>query len=273
MTDQRDRVAVVTGAAGGMGAAIARALAGERRPLVLSDLNVEPLQALADELRSRTEVIIHPGDVSAPDYPQQLVSLLGARKIGLLAHAAGVSPSMANGKRVFEINFLATQKLVAKALPHMAAGGVAVLIASNSGQLIARPMFDRAIKKILAGKTPLIFRFLLSNPRLAYPISKRAVQLYAQTMSPAFGRAEARIVSLSPGIIDTKMGRLEKSAGPEMDKMILATPLARMGDASEIASVVLFLASPAASYISGTDILVDGGTVAGIAEAGGVMKL
>ena len=56
-------------------------------------------------------------------------------------------------------------------------------------------------------------------------MSKRAVQLYAPAMSPAFGKMGARIVSLSPGIIDTKMGRLEQSVGPEMDKMIAVTLL------------------------------------------------
>ena len=273
MTDLPDRVAVITGAAGGMGTAIARALAEESRPLVLSDLHSEPLAKLADELRGRTAVAIVPGDVSESGYPAKVLSAVGSQRIGVLAHAAGVSPSIADGRRVFEINFSATQRLVEAVLPQMAIGGVAVLIASNSGQLIARPIMDRAVRKILGGKRPLLLRLLLRSPRMAYPISKRAVQLYAQKMSPAFGEAGARIVSLSPGIIDTSMSHLEKSAGPVMDKMIAVTPLRRMGDPREIASVVTFLASSAASYISGTDILVDGGTVAGIAEAGGVMKL
>ncbi|GLR67456.1 hypothetical protein GCM10010909_21370 [Acidocella aquatica] len=114
---------------------------------------------------------------------------------------------------------------------------------------------------------------MLRSPRTAYPLSKRAVQLYAKAMSPSFGQAGARIVSLSPGIIDTDMGRLEQKAGPEMDKMISVTPLARFGRADQIASVVAFLVSPAASYISRTDILVDGGTVAGIEAVGGPLKL
>ncbi len=114
---------------------------------------------------------------------------------------------------------------------------------------------------------------MLRSPRMAYPLSKRAVQLYAAAMAPAFGKMGARIVSLSPGIIDTDMARLEGRAGPEMARMIEVTPLGRSGNPAEIASVVSFLASPAASYINGTDILVDGGTVAGINAAGGVMKL
>jgi NAD(P)-dependent dehydrogenase (short-subunit alcohol dehydrogenase family) len=264
---------IITGAAGGMGAAIAHAFAQEGHDLILCDLNAAPLADLAKVLEGRATIDIVAGDVTAADYPARIVATLGARKIGALVHAAGVSPSMADGNRVFAINFIATTRLVEKLLPHMAPGGAAILIASNSGQIIARPLFDNALKKVINGGSSLILKLMLRNSRMAYPMSKRAVQLYAKAMSPAFGKVGARIVSLSPGIIDTSMGRLEQRAGPEMDKMIAVTPLGRMGEPREIASVVVFLASPGASYINGTDILVDGGTVAGIEAVGGPLKL
>lgn len=273
MSDPAGQATIVTGAAGGMGAAIVRAFAEEGRSLILCDIHAGPLEELAKTLEGKAPVAIVAGDVTAADYPARIIGALGGRKIGALAHAAGVSPSMADGKRVFAINFTATKRLVEALLPYMAPGSAAILIASNSGQTFANLLFDRALKKVLRGGSSLIVSLMLRNSRLAYPMSKRAVQIYVPTMSPAFGKVGARIVSLSPGIIDTSMGRLEQSAGPEMDRMIAVTPLGRMGEPPEIASVVAFLASPAASYISGTDILVDGGTIAGIAAIGGIMKL
>ena len=273
MSETQAEAVIVTGAAGGMGAAIAKAFAAEGRELILCDMQAGPLEALAANFDPKLPVAIVAGDVTAADYPARIIAALGSRKISALAHAAGVSPTMADGARVFAINFTATTRLVEALLPHMAPGGVAVLVASNSGQIIARPLFDNALKKVLNGGSSLILKLMLRNSRTAYPMSKRAVQLYAPAMSTAFGKLGARIVSLSPGIIDTAMGRLEQKQGPEMDKMIAVTPLARMGLPEEIASVVTFLASPAASYITGTDILVDGGCVAGIAAAGGPLKL
>ena len=264
---------IITGATGGMGRAIATAFSRKGRPLLLCDVSAEALDALSASLSSTAPVTVLAGDVSEPAFPARLIAALGSARVATLVHAAGVSPSMADGKRVFEVNFTATKALVEAVLPFMAAGGAAILIASNSGQILARPMVDRAVAKLLRGQIGLVARLMLRSPRMAYPLSKRAVQLYAQAMAPAFGKAGARIVSLSPGIINTDMARLEREAGPEMDKMIAVTPLGRPGNAEEIASVVSFLASPAASYITGTDILVDGGTVAGIAAAGGVMKL
>jgi len=267
-----EQVAIVTGAAGGMGSAIAHAFAEEGRALILSDLHAGPLEAVAARLREKTSVAIVPGDVSDRAYPAALLAAVGRRKIGALAHAAGVSPSMANGERIFEVNFSATRRLVEGLLPSMAAGSAIVLIASNSGQLATHPIIDRALKRFLGGKRSLIVSQMRRRPQTAYPLSKKAVQLYVQIMAPACGRAGVRIASLSPGIIDTDMGRLEQKAGPAITKMIGLAPVGRAGRADEIASVVAFLASPAASYITGTDILVDGGSVAAITAAGGAMK-
>jgi NAD(P)-dependent dehydrogenase (short-subunit alcohol dehydrogenase family) len=273
MDEKHSDAVVVTGAAGGMGAAIVRAFAEEGRTIVMCDLQRAPLEALAASLTGRARAIVVSGDITDPDCTAQVIQALPTGRVGVLAHAAGVSPSMADGHRIFEINFTATRRLVEALLPLMAPGGAAVLIASNSGQILARPMIDRSLRRLLTGKPSWLVKMFLGNPRMAYPLSKRAVQLYAQQMAPAFGAVGARIVSLSPGIIETEMGRLEQRAGPEMDKMISVTPLGRMGRPDEIASVVSFLASQAASYISGADILVDGGSVAGIDAAGGVLRL
>lgn len=273
MNGRHDQVAVITGASGGMGSAIATNFARDGWHVLLCDLHSGPLETLAAPLRQQASVTVIAGDITDDNYPARIVQTLAGRKIDALVHAAGVSPSMADGHRVFAINFTATTSLVETLLPAMARGGAAVLIASNSGQIVARPIIDRAVRKLMKGKQTLVSRLMLKGPRTAYPLSKRAVQLYAVKMAPAFGAAGARIVSLSPGIIDTEMGRLENAAGPEMQKMIDVTPLGRSGKAEEIASVVSFLVSPAASYISGTDILVDGGTIAGIEGIGGVMKL
>lgn len=74
--------------------------------------------------------------------------------------------------------------------------------------------------------------------------------------------AGARLLSLSPGIIDTPMGRREDTEQPAMAELVSASALGRMIDADEIAAVVEFLVSDAASAMTGTDVLVDGGTVA-----------
>ncbi len=78
------------------------------------------------------------------------------------------------------------------------------------------------------------------------------------------GAPGARIVSVSPGVIDTPMGRLELSETEGTAFMVEHSPLGRMGRPEEIASVIRFLCSGEASFITGTDLLVDGGAVASL---------
>jgi NAD(P)-dependent dehydrogenase (short-subunit alcohol dehydrogenase family) len=273
MNSDHRQAAIVTGAGGGIGQAIARELAKQGYELVLCDLHAAALSALAAELRVSTHVDVAAGDITDRGYLATLLAAVGTRELSVLAHAAGVSPTMADGARIFEVNFRATEALVEAVLPRIAPGGVAVLVASSSGQLVAGWPLDKVASRVLDGGMPLLARLLLRSPKLAYPFSKRAVQLYAARMAPAFGARGARIVSVSPGLIDTSMGQRERSASREMDSMLAVTPAGRMGDPREIATTCAFLASPAASYVNGIDILVDGGMMAAINAAGGIRKI
>jgi NAD(P)-dependent dehydrogenase (short-subunit alcohol dehydrogenase family) len=93
---------------------------------------------------------------------------------------------------------------------------------------------------------------------LAYAWSKKGVQLEAAKAAVIWGPRGGRVVSLSPGLIDTPMGRLEFANQPTMKSMVENTPLGRQGRADELAAVAAFLLSDDASYVSGVDLLVDG---------------
>lgn len=254
-------VAIVTGATGGMGAASARRLAQDGWPLLLCDLDAERLDTLGGELRSGGNTVeIVSGDVSATDFPDRLVAVLGDRPIGALAHAAGLSPTMADGPRIMTVNYEASARLVAAVLPRMAEGACAVLISSSSAY-DCTPEFETAIKPVIPSDDASTLHQFCEHPGLAYMLSKRAVQMLVQQRAQAFGERGARIMSISPGLIDTSMGRQEQKAHPQMDVLLSKTPLGRYGTADEIATVVTFLCSSQASFLSGSDIKVDGGMI------------
>jgi NAD(P)-dependent dehydrogenase (short-subunit alcohol dehydrogenase family) len=257
-------VAVVTGAAGGMGHPAAQRLAAQGWPLLLCDLDAGRLEQVAAPLRAAgAQVEILAGDVADPGFPAQLTSVLGARPIGALVHTAGLSPSLADAGRIMEVNFTATRRLVAAVRPLMAEGSCAVLISSMSAYLVNRPEIDQAIAALLDGDAAAVDQ-LTTTPQSAYPISKRAVIALVAREAAAFGARKARIVSIAPGLIDTGMGRAEMSASPQTHVMLERTPLGRLGLGDEIASVAVFLCSPDAAYITGCDIKVDGGTLAAL---------
>ena len=97
---------------------------------------------------------------------------------------------------------------------------------------------------------------------MAYAYSKRALRRYVEARARDWGGEGKRIASISPGLIDTEMGRLENDAMENFDAMRNLVALNRLGQPEEIAHAALFLVSPRASYISGCDLLVDGGFVA-----------
>jgi NAD(P)-dependent dehydrogenase (short-subunit alcohol dehydrogenase family) len=261
---------VVTGAAGGMGFASARALA-PRGPLLLVDLRAGPLADAAAKLAAggaRAETLA--GDLCDAG----CVAAIAARCAALggcagLVHSAGLSPTMADARRIFAVNLVATARLLDALEPQLVSGAAGVLFSSQSAYMGARAA-TAAIDALLdAPLTPSLYERLeaaagplASAPGGAYLLSKRGVQRLAVARAPAWGARGARLVSLSPGIIDTEMGAQELAAHTvAMQAIVAATPVgARMGRAEEIAAVVAFLCSDAASFVSGVDLLVDGGS-------------
>jgi NAD(P)-dependent dehydrogenase (short-subunit alcohol dehydrogenase family) len=259
-------VAVVTGAAGGMGAATAKQLAAEGwRQLLLCDLDAGRLEAVAAPLREAgVQVDILAGDIVAADYPARLVKALGERPIGAFVHTAGLSPTMASAERILEVNLDATVRLTEAARPRMAEGACAVLIASMAGHMAISPEADAAFDAPLPAEGAAALRQFAPTPQAAYPLSKRAVLRLVEREAAAFGERNARIMSISPGLIDTPMNRSEHTASPMMDAMLARTPLKREGLAEEIATVAVFLCSPGASFVTGSDVRVDGGVMAAL---------
>lgn len=252
-------VAVVTGAAGGMGLPCARRLAQQGYPLVLCDINPTRLDAAADELRTHgVEVAVLAGDISAADFPARVIELCGGREIGVLVHTAGISPTMGDAERVLEINWFASVRLVDAVCGHMAKGGCAVLISSSSAYMVPADQMAGPLKALLEGDTDTV-RAYAKTPQQAYPLTKRGIIALVGREAVAFGARGARIVSIAPGFIDTEMGRSESRESEYMRAMMERVPLGRLGLGEDIADAAMYLASPQASYISGCDIKVDGG--------------
>lgn len=257
-------VVVVTGT-GGIGLACARRL-GTGNQLVLAEEDRARLDSVVPTLRSEGfDAHGYSIDVSDPSSVQGLAAFVtDLGPLATVVHTAGLSPTMASGERILAVNLGGTAFMIEAFERLVGEGAVGVFVASMAGHLW--PM-DKDVETAIAtasvddiiGATGLPGDV---DSETAYAVSKRGVIIRVAAAARAWGIKGARIVSVSPGMIATRMGRQEIAAQPIMGEMLAASPQPRLGTSSEIAEAVAWLAGRDAAFVTGTDLLVDGGVVA-----------
>ncbi|MEU6558121.1 SDR family oxidoreductase [Nocardia nova] len=264
-------VAMITGAGRGMGLACAEALAERADLLVLADRDETGATAAAARLGAagtRAEPFVV--DVTDPAGIADLTGYLAAQgDLRWVAHAAGISPTMADWRTIVNVDLIGTARLLEALRPLAGPGAATVVFASMAPLLDPNPpdpaalaVLDDPLRTDFLDRLRNVLGAEVEQPGIAYSWAKRGVQRLVWREAVRLGAAGARICSISPGMIDTPQGRQEAREHTSMRALVERTPLGREGRPEEIAAVVGFALSEAASFLNGTDLLVDGGVVA-----------
>ena len=255
---------------GSIGQAIARRVSAGKH-VVLADLREDNAQAAATVMADAGfDVSTSVVDVASRKSVQSLAEQAATHgSITGLIHAAGVSPSQASPETILRVDLYGTALVLEVVGDVIAPGGAGVVIASQSGHRLPALTAeeDRALATTPAEELltlPMLQPDRVTDPLLAYQLAKRGNALRVTAEAVRWGRRGARVNTISPGIIITPLAR-DELTGPRGEgyrRMIEASPAGRAGTPDEVGTVGELLMSAAGAFITGSDILMDGGVTA-----------
>ncbi|MGN0765797.1 MAG: SDR family NAD(P)-dependent oxidoreductase [Christensenellales bacterium] len=268
-------VCVITGGGSGMGLAAAKFISKDKI-IVISGRTMSKLEGAVAELKALGyDAYAKSCDTSNRESVKELVAFASSLgEIKNVINAAGVSPAMKGTQEsILRINALGTVYVNQEFSKVMSKGSVIVDISSNSAYVLPSFLINKKVYALAETDEDTFLKKLIKKSNMAkgeyqrkgfaYSLSKNFVVWYAQKCAFVYGKKGIRVASLSPGLIATDMGNLEKEEG---GMLIPFSCEERMGTPEELGFAIATLADERNGYLAGVDILCDGGSTYGMKE-------